>query len=212
MNPKVDAFLVKLAQWQSELSVLRSLILDMGLEEDLKWGSPCYTFEKSNIVILQGFKDYFAIMFFKGALLQDPAKVFSKPGEHTQSSRQIRFRHLDEILSQEELLKAYILEAIEVEKTGAKVMLKTLDEYAVPEELEAVMEENEAFKIAFKSLTPGRQRAYLLHFSEAKQSATRLTRIEKNMKRILRGKGLNDCICGLSQRMPSCDGSHKQLK
>ena len=212
MSPKVDAFLVKLSKWQTELGVLRSLLLDMGLEEDLKWGSPCYAVGKSNIVILQGFKEYFAIMFFKGVLLEDKVKVFSKPGENTQSSRQIRFTHVDELVSKEALIKAYVLEAIELEKSGAKVTLKTLEEYTVPEELEAVLEENEALKTAFQCLTPGRQRAYLLHFSEPKQSATRLARIEKNTKRILSGKGLNDCICGLSHKMPSCDGSHKQLR
>ncbi|MDF5690359.1 DUF1801 domain-containing protein [Aquirufa aurantiipilula] len=212
MSPKVDAFIVKLDKWQAELSLLRSVILDMGLEEDLKWGSPCYSLEKSNLVILQGFKEYFAILFFKGVLLKDSAKVFSKPGENTQSSRQIRFTHLDDIISQEALIKAYVKEAIEVEKSGAKVTLKKIEEYAVPEEFQRALEEDEALKTAFARLTPGRQRMYLTHFAEAKQEATRIARIEKNKNRILIGKGLGDCICGLSQKMPTCDGSHKHAR
>lgn len=212
MNPKVDAFLVKLEKWQAELSLLRSLLLEMGLEEDLKWSSPCYSHEKSNLVILQGFKEYFAILFFKGVLLTDTGKIFSKPGENTQSSRQIRFTHLEDILSKETLIKAYIQEAIEVEKSGAKVTLKKIEEYVVPDEFQNAMEEDDALKTAFARLTPGRQRMYLTHFAEAKQEATRIARIEKNKNRILMGKGLGDCICGLSQKMPSCDGSHKHAR
>ncbi|MDF0692626.1 DUF1801 domain-containing protein [Aquirufa ecclesiirivi] len=212
MSPKVDAFLVKLDKWQAELSLLRSLLLEMGLEEDLKWSSPCYSHEKSNLVILQGFKEYFAIMFFKGVLLTDTGKIFSKPGENTQSSRQIRFTHLEDILSKETLIKAYIQEAIEVEKSGAKVTLKKMEEYVVPDEFQNAMEEDDALKTAFARLTPGRQRMYLMHFAEAKQEATRIARIEKNKNRILMGKGLGDCICGLSQKMPSCDGSHKHAR
>lgn len=212
MNPKVDAFLVKLEKWKAELSLLRSLLLEMGLEEDLKWSSPCYSHEKSNLVILQGFKEYFAILFFKGVLLTDTGKIFSKPGENTQSSRQIRFTHLEDILSKETLIKAYIQEAIEVEKSGAKVTLKKMEEYAVPEEFQRALEEDKALKTAFARLTPGRQRMYLTHFAEAKQEATRIARIEKNKNRILMGKGLGDCICGLSQKMPSCDGSHKNAR
>ncbi|MCZ2473185.1 DUF1801 domain-containing protein [Aquirufa ecclesiirivi] len=212
MSPKVDAFLVKLDKWQAELSLLRSLLLVMGLEEDLKWSSPCYSHEKSNLVILQGFKEYFAILFFKGVLLTDTGKIFSKPGENTQSSRQIRFTHLEDILSKETLIKAYIQEAIEVEKSGAKVTLKKIEEYVVPDEFQNAMEEDDALKTAFARLTPGRQRMYLTHFAEAKQEATRIARIEKNKNRILMGKGLGDCICGLSQKMPSCDGSHKHAR
>ncbi|MHA8068924.1 DUF1801 domain-containing protein [Aquirufa ecclesiirivi] len=212
MNPKVDAFLVKLDKWQAELSLLRSLLLEMGLEEDLKWSSPCYSHEKSNLVILQGFKEYFAILFFKGVLLTDTGKIFSKPGENTQSSRQIRFTHLEDILSKETLIKAYIQEAIEVEKSGAKVTLKKIEEYVIPDEFQNALEEDEALKTAFARLTPGRQRMYLTHFAEAKQEATRIARIEKNKNRILMGKGLGDCICGLSQKMPTCDGSHKHAR
>ncbi len=212
MSPKVDAFLVKLDKWQAELILLRSLLLEMGLEEDLKWSSPCYSHEKSNLVILQGFKEYFAILFFKGVLLTDTGKIFSKPGENTQSSRQIRFTHLEDILSKETLIKAYIQEAIEVEKSGAKVTLKKIEEYVVPDEFQNAMEEDDALKTAFARLTPGRQRMYLMHFAEAKQEATRIARIEKNKNRILMGKGLGDCICGLSQKMPTCDGSHKHAR
>lgn len=212
MNPKVEAFFVKLDKWQAELSLMRGILLEMGLEEDLKWGSPCYSYEKSNLIILQGFKEYCAMMFFKGVLLKDSDKVFSKPGENTQSSRQIRFTQFDDILSKESLIKAYVIEAIEVEKSGAKVTLKKIEEYAVPEEFQLAMEEDEALKSAFARLTPGRQRMYLTHFAEAKQEATRISRIEKNIRRILMGKGLGDCICGLSQKMPNCDGSHKHAR
>ncbi|RXK48806.1 DUF1801 domain-containing protein [Aquirufa rosea] len=212
MSPKVDAFLVQLNKWQAELSLLRSLLLEMELDEDLKWGSPCYSFENSNLVILQGFKEYFAILFFKGVLLKDSEKVFTKPGENTQSSRQIRFRNIDDILSKESLIKAYIKEAIEVEKSGEKVALKKIEDYAVPKEFQEAMMEDEALKSAFAKLSPGRQRMYLIHFAEAKQESTRLARIEKNKGRILMGKGLGDCICGLSQKMPTCDGSHKHMR
>jgi uncharacterized protein YdeI (YjbR/CyaY-like superfamily) len=211
MNPKVDTFLLNVKKWREELTVLRSIVMDSGLGEELKWGAPCYVHEQANVIIIQGFKDYFALLFFKGALMKDPEDLLRKPGENTQSGRQIRLTSMDEMLGQEEVLRAYIQHAIEVEKAGEKVIAKKTEEYAVPLELEESFAENSELQHAFYGLTPGRQRAYLLHFAEAKQSATRKARIEKYTPRILKGKGILDCWCGLSKRMPTCDGSHKQL-
>jgi uncharacterized protein YdeI (YjbR/CyaY-like superfamily) len=211
MNPKVDAFLLNTKKWREELTVLRSIVMDSGLGEELKWGAPCYVHEKANVIIIHGFKDYFALMFFKGALMKDPQNLLHKPGENTQSGRQIRMTSMDEMLGQEEVLRAYIQHAIEVEKAGEKVITKKTEEYPVPSELEESFAENSDLQHAFYGLTPGRQRAYLLHFAEAKQSATRKARIEKYTQRILNGKGILDCWCGLSKRMPTCDGSHRQL-
>jgi uncharacterized protein YdeI (YjbR/CyaY-like superfamily) len=185
--------------------------MESGLAEELKWGAPCYVHEKANVIIIHGFKDYFALMFFKGALMKDPQDLLRKPGENTQSGRQIRLTSMDEMLDLEEVLKAYIQNAIEVEKAGEKVIVKKTEEYPVPSELEESFASNSDLQNAFYGLTPGRQRAYLLHFAEAKQSATRKARIEKYAPRILKGKGILDCWCGLSKRMPTCDGSHKQL-
>ena len=211
MNPKVDTFLLNTKKWREELTVLRSIVMDSGLGEELKWGAPCYVHEQANVIIIQGFKDYFALLFFKGALMKDPQNLLHKPGENTQSGRQIRLTSMDEMLGQEEVLRAYIQNAIEVEKAGEKVIAKKTEEYPVPLELEESFAENSDLQHAFYGLTPGRQRAYLLHFAEAKQSATRKARIEKYTPRILKGKGILDCWCGLSKRMPTCDGSHKQL-
>ena len=211
MNPKVDTFLLNVKKWREELTVLRSIVMDSGLGEELKWGAPCYVHEQANVMIIQGFKDYFALMFFKGALMKDPQNLLHKPGENTQSGRQIRMTSMDEMLGQEEVLRAYIQHAIEVEKAGEKVITKKTEEYPVPSELEESFAENSELQHAFYGLTPGRQRAYLLHFAEAKQSATRKARIEKYTQRILNGKGILDCWCGLSKRMPTCDGSHRQL-
>ena len=211
MNPKVDAFLLNTKKWREELTVLRSIVMDSGLGEELKWGAPCYVHEKANVIIIHGFKDYFALMFFKGALMKDPQNLLHKPGENTQSGRQIRLTSMDEMLGQEEVLRAYIQHAIEVEKAGEKVITKKTEEYPVPSELEESFAENSDLQHAFYGLTPGRQRAYLMHFAEAKQSATRKARIEKYTQRILNGKGILDCWCGLSKRMPTCDGSHRQL-
>jgi len=211
MNPKVDAFLLNTKKWREELTILRSIVMDSGLGEELKWGAPCYVHEQANVIIMQGFKDYFALMFFKGALMKDPQDLLRKPGENTQSGRQIRMTSMDEMLGQEEVLRAYIQDAIAVEKAGVKVVVKKQEEYPVPSELEESFAANSNLQHAFYGLTPGRQRAYLLHFAEAKQSATRKARIEKYAPRILKGKGIIDCWCGLSKRMPTCDGSHKQL-
>lgn len=211
MNPKVDAFLLNVKKWREELTILRSIVMDSGLVEELKWGAPCYVYDTANIIIIQGFKEYFALMFFKGALMNDPQDLLQKPGENTQSGRQIRMISMDEMLGLKEMLRAYIQNAIAVEKAGVKVVVKKTEKYTVSVELEESFASNSALQDAFYELTPGRQRAYLLHFAEAKQSATRKARIEKYTSRILKGKGILDCWCGLSKRMPTCDGSHKHL-
>ncbi len=191
-NPKVDIFLNKAQQWKEEFEKLRMIVLDCGLKEELKWGKPCYTSQKSNIAIIQGFKEYCALMFFKGALLKDPNGILIKPGEHTQAGRQIRFTNVQEINGMEAILKTYIYKAIEVEKAGLKVNLKKTSEFTIPEEFQRKLDEIPALKEAFEALTPGRQRAYLFYFSQPKQSKTRESRVEKYMKQILGGKGLND--------------------
>jgi uncharacterized protein YdeI (YjbR/CyaY-like superfamily) len=191
-NPKVDGFLRKAKKWQQESQQLRKIILDCRLTEDVKWRQPCYAFENHNIVLIQGFKEYCALLFFKGALLKDPKGVLVKPGENSQSAHQIRFTSVQQIAGMEPLLKAYIHEAVEVEKSGLKVKLKKITQRKIPQELQNKLNEMPALKTAFHALTPGRQRAYLLYFSGAKQSTTRQARVEKCMKQILNGKGLND--------------------
>ncbi len=190
MNPEVDVFLSEAKKWQEEMEKLRTIILDCGLTEELKWGKPCYTFQENNIVIIQGFKEYCALMFFKGALLNDPNGILKKPGEH-QAARQIRFTNVREIAEMEPILKAYIYEAIEVEKAGLKVNFKETSDFIIPEEFQKKLDEIPALKTAFGALTPGRQRAYILYFSAPKQSKTRESRVEKCMHQILNGKGLN---------------------
>lgn len=212
MNSKVDAFLSKANNWQDEMELLRTILLDCGLEEDLKWGKPCYSFQNTNLTIIQPFKDYCALLFFNGALLNDPNNILVKPGENTQAGRQIRLTSLQELKKLKSTLTSYLYEAIEVEKAGLKVALKTTAEYPIPEEFQNKLDTMPALKKAFEALTPGRQRAYLMHFAAAKQSKTREARIESYLQRILSGKGIADCVCGLSKRMPSCDGSHKLLK
>ena len=191
-NPKVDVFLNKAKKWQEEFKKLRDIILDCGLTEDFKWKNPCYTFQGSNIVLMHGFKEYCALLFFKGALLNDVNGILVSQTENTQATRQIRFINFQEIVKMEPILKSYIHKAIEVEKAGLKVDLKKTAEYKIPEEFQTKLDENPALKTAFDSLTPGRQRAYLLYFSAPKQSKTRVSRIEKYMEQILNGKGLND--------------------
>jgi uncharacterized protein YdeI (YjbR/CyaY-like superfamily) len=192
MNPKVDLFLSKAKKWQQEMKKLRTIILDCELTEELKWGKPCYTFQNSNIVIVQGFKEYCALLFVKGALLSDSNGILITQTEHTQAARQIRFTNVREIAEMEPILKAYIHEAIEVEKAGLKVDFKKTTEFTIPEEFQIKLDEIPALKTAFYALTPGRQRAYILHFSAPKQSKTREARVEKCMQQILNGKGLND--------------------
>jgi uncharacterized protein YdeI (YjbR/CyaY-like superfamily) len=192
MNPKVDVFLAKAKLWQEEMTQLRAVILDCGLTEELKWGVPCYTLGKANIVLIHAFKQYCAVLFFKGALLKDANKLLIQQTENVQAARQIRFTTVSEILDVKTSLQAYINEAIEVEKSGLKVDFKKTDEFAIPEELQQKLDQTLAFKTAFFALTPGRQRAYILYFSAAKQAKTRESRIEKSMAKILDGKGLND--------------------
>jgi uncharacterized protein YdeI (YjbR/CyaY-like superfamily) len=192
MNPKVDFFFTKAKKWQEEFEILRTIVLDCGLTEELKWGCPCYTFRQSNIVLIHGFKEYCALLLLKGALLNDAQGILIQQTENVQSARQIRFTTLEEIVEMEPVLKAYIYEAIEVEKAGLKVNLKKVSEYAIPEEFQKKLDELPALKTAFDALTPGRQRAYLLHFSQPKQSKTREARVEKYMHQILDGKGLDN--------------------
>jgi len=211
MNPKVDEYLSESKKWKTEMGTLRMIILECGLTEDLKWGVPCYTLHNNNVVLIHAFKEYCAIGFFKGALLKDTNGILIQQTENVQAARQIRFANIDEIVEMEPILKAYIVEAIEIEKAGLKVDLKKHDDFKIPEEFQNVLDEMPELKTAFFALTPGRQRGYILHFSTPKQSNTRKSRIESCTSRILKGKGLNDCVCGLSQKMPSCDGSHKFL-
>ncbi len=192
INPKVDFFFSKAKKWQEEFEKLRMIILDCGLTEELKWGVPCYTFEKRNIVLIHGFKEYCAILFIKGALLQDVHGLLIQQTENVQAARQIRFTNVREIVEMEPILKAYIHEAIEVENAGLKVNYKKTPEFIIPEEFINKLEEVPGLQDAFDALTPGRQRAYILYFSAPKQSKTRESRIEKCMPQILNGKGLND--------------------
>ncbi|WLQ16700.1 YdeI/OmpD-associated family protein [Hahella aquimaris] len=191
-NPKVDGFLDSAGRWSEELTLLRRMALDCELVEELKWGKPCYTSQQNNIVILQGFKDFCALLFPKGALLKDPQSVLEKPGENTQSARRIPFANAQDIADMEAVIKAYIHEAVEVENAGLKVDFKTTEAFNIPEELQEKLDEIPAFRDAFNALTPGRQRGYLLHFSAPKQSKTRASRVARHMQQIMDGKGLND--------------------
>jgi len=192
MNPKVDFYFSKAKKWQKELETLRTIVLDCGLTEELKWGVPCYTFQKSNIVLIHSFKEYCALLFFKGALLNDANGILIQQTERVQAARQVRFTHVREIAQLAAVLKTYIYEAIEVEKAGLKVPLKKTSEFKMPEEFQTKLNKTPALKKAFNALTPGRQRAYILYFSAPKQSKTRESRIEKYREQILHGKGLND--------------------
>lgn len=192
MNPKVDFFFNKAKAWQEEYEKLRTIALSSGLTEELKWGCPCYTSEKKNIVLIHGFKDYCALLFHKGALLSDPEGILIQQTENVQSARQMRFTGLREILDLERTIKEYIHEAVEAERAGLKVKMKKTAEFSVPEELQVKLNSDAKFKKAFEALTPGRQRGYILHFSSAKQSKTRTARVEKYTPAILAGKGLDD--------------------
>jgi len=201
MNPKVDFYFTKAKKWQEEIKKLRMIVLDCGLTEELKWGVPCYTrptgssgraFQKSNIVLIHVFKKYCALLFFKGALLNDTNGILIQQTENVQAARQIRFTNLQEIVKMEPILKTYIYEAIEVERAGLKVKLKKTSDFKIPREFQKKLDKNSALKKAFDALTPGRQRAYIFYFSQAKLSKTRESRVEKYMKQILNGKGLDD--------------------
>jgi len=192
MNSKVDFYFSKPTKWQKEFKKLREIVLDCGLMEELKWGQPCYTFENRNIVLIHGFKEYCAYLFFKGALLNDVKGILIQQTENVQAARQIRFTNIQEIVKLESILKAYVNEAIKVEKSGLKVNLKKTTEFNIPEEFQNKLDKVPSLKNAFKSLTPGRQRGYLLYFSAPKQSKTRESRVEKFIPQILDGKGLED--------------------
>src|SRR4029453_1092522 len=191
-NPKVDTFLRRAKQWREEFEKLRRIVLEGGLTEEMKWGEPCFTFQKTNIVLIHGFREYCALLFFKGALLKDPNGILIQQTENMQAARQIRFTNLREIAEMEPILKAYIHEAIEVEKAGLEVNYKKTSEFKIPEEFQKKLDEIPALKTAFAALTPGRQRGYLLYFSAPKQSKPRESRVEKCVQEILNGKGLND--------------------
>jgi uncharacterized protein YdeI (YjbR/CyaY-like superfamily) len=191
-NPKVDFFFNKTGKWEEEFRKLRKIILDCGLTEELKWGKPCYTFQKSNVVLIHGFKEYCALLFMKGALLKDAKGILIQQTENVQAARQIRFTNIGEIVKMKRILKAYIKEAIEVEKAGLEVNYKKTSEFKIPEEFEKKLNAIPALRTAFDALTPGRQRGYLLYFSGAKQSNTRESRVERCMPQILKGKGLDD--------------------
>ncbi|MEZ4937414.1 MAG: YdeI/OmpD-associated family protein [Crocinitomicaceae bacterium] len=212
MNPQVDNYIERVSQWQGEIQELRRILLDCNMEEGFKWSQPCYSDQQKNIVSINGFKNYCSLMFFKGSLLTDPDQLLIQAGENSNSMRQMRFTSVKEILKVEAQIKSFVFEAIENERSGMKVESKKPSEMEVVEEFQVQLDQNEKLKKAFENLTPGRQRAYLMHFAQAKQSKTRETRVEKYIPRILIGKGMDDCICGLSKRMPACDGSHKALK
>src|SRR5579871_4322932 len=191
-NPKVDAVLRQTSKWREEFETLRTIVLDCGLTEELKWYQPCYTLENKNIVLMHGFKEYCALLFFKGVLIKDPKGILIQQTENVQAARQIRFTNVREIVKLKSVLKAYIREAIEVEKAGLKVKLKKTRDFKIPEEFQSKLNEIPGLKTAFEALTPGRQRGYIFHFSQPKQSKTREARVERCMPRIFKGKGLDD--------------------
>lgn len=192
MKPTVDELIAKAKKWQPELTELRRIVLESGLTEEVKWYQPCYSYEGKNLIILGSFKEFCTLSFFKGALLKDPKKILEFQGQNSQSAKVAKFTNVQQIKTLEPVLKSYIQEMIALEKAGVKVEFKKIEEHPAPEELEAFFKEDPAFEKAFKSLTPGRQRAYMLHFSSAKQSTTRISRIEKYKPQIFEGKGIND--------------------
>ena len=192
MNPKVGWYFEKNEKWQKETRKLRTIILDCGLTEELKWGCPCYTYESSNVVLIHVFKEYCAVLFFKGALLADPDGILVQQTENVQAARQVRFTNIKEVKERERILKTYIYEAIEVERAGLQVKLKKTKDFKIPEEFQTKLDKMPSLKKAFDALTPGRQRGYIFHFSQPKLSKTREARVEKYLKQILSGKGLDD--------------------
>lgn len=212
MNPEVDQFLNNAERWREELEILRAIVLKCGLDETLKWRQPCYTFGGKNVLILSEFKDHCVVSFLKGALLANADNLLVSPGENSQSVRFMRFTSGEQIVQLEAIIKSTIFEAMEIEKSGLKVVLKSTNDLEWVPELYEKFANSPQFEAAFEALTAGRKRGYHLFFSGAKQSKTRTDRIEKYIPRILNGKGINDCVCGLSKRMPNCDGSHNSLK
>lgn len=211
MSADLDQFFESVKYGKESLILLRKLLNQTKLLEEHKWKQPCYTYNGKNVIILAGLKDHVVISFFKGTLLKDKSKLLEKPGDNTQSARIIRFYTLDEVKRLTPQIKAFIKEAIEIEARGKKLERDESVKIEMPNELIDQFKKDKQFEEAYKQLTPGRQRAYLLFFSAAKQAETRITRIKKHKDRILKGYGFNDCICGLSKRMPNCDGSHKQI-
>jgi uncharacterized protein YdeI (YjbR/CyaY-like superfamily) len=211
MNKALDAFFEKPSQWQVELNELRKIVLETGIIEELKWKQPCYTMDGTNLLMVSSFKDFAFVSFLNGSLLADTEKVLVKPGENSQFSRLMRFKNIEEVRKLKSTLLAYVYETIETHKVGIKPVADKSKELEFPEELLQKFEIDPAFKTAFEALTPGRQRAYHIYFTGAKSSKARASRIESYTERIMNGKGFNDCICGLSKRMPNCDGSHKYL-
>ncbi len=212
MEKSVDEYLQKAKQWKEEMTQLRTILLSCKLDESIKWGQPCYSVNNKNLVIIAPFKAHCDLGFFNGAALKDEKGILVKAGVNTQSSKQMRFVNVQEITKLKSVIKSYVKEAIENEKQGIKSTSTEKVEPIIVEELEAIFKKNAPLKKAFAALTPGRQRAYLIHFSGAKQAATRVARIEKHIDAILAGRGINDCTCGLSKKMPYCDGSHKYAK
>lgn len=212
MNPALEGWFQNAGKWHPELEKLRSIIVSCGLTEHIKWGGPCYQSGKRNLITIGGFKNNCAISFFDGAWLEDPAGILVKPGENTRAARVVRFTQLAQIEALEETLKSLIEQAIAFDRAGTSVDLAAFGEPEGPQEFDHILKNSPALAAAFDALTPGRQRAYRLHFSGAKQSKTRIVRIEKATDRILKGIGPNDCSCGLSKRLPYCDGSHHQLE
>ena len=211
MFPEVDKYLSANPLWQKEMQALREIVLSCGLTEELKWRVPCYTHQGGNVVMISALKEYCALSFSKGALLKDSGGILSTPGKNTRSARLIRFTGLEQIIELQSRLKSYIHEAIALEDSGSKVDFEKDRTVELPKELEDKFASSPELKTAFQALTPGRQRGYLLFFSAAKQASTRVARIEKHVQRILDGKGILDCTCKLSRKMPNCDGSHKLI-
>lgn len=211
MATAVDAFFAQATTWVPEMLTLRGLALDAGLQETLKWKQPCYTWQGSNVAMVSAFKDYCSLSFFKGALLEDAAGILIPAGPNSRHARQARFNDLASIENHAEPLSALLQQAIALEASGARVKPVALTAEDWPEELSVILAGDAALDHAFRSLTPGRQRGYVLYIGGAKQSATRSKRVEQHRNRILKGKGIHDCVCGLSKRMPRCDGSHKHL-
>jgi uncharacterized protein YdeI (YjbR/CyaY-like superfamily) len=211
MNTTVTQYIASAKYWKEELQAIREILLETELIEDFKWRTSCYTLNNKNIVIIAPFKEYFALAFFNGAAISDSAKLLVKAGANTQSGRQLRFKDSKEILHQKAIIKKYIKEAISIQTTNIVETTRPAAPLVEVQELNTIFKSDVAFKKAFQALTPGRQRGYLIYFSGAKQSETRVTRIEKYRDRILSGIGITDCTCGLSKRMPNCDGSHKYL-
>lgn len=211
MNPEVTKIYESEERWKDIMLFLREIVLTTELTEEKKWWQACYCLEWKNVFIISGFKPHAAISFFKGSLIQDPKNLLTIPGEHTKWTRQMRFTELSHAKAVKDDIKNYIQQAIEIEKSGKQVEFTTLEELEVPEELTQIFETDRALQDAFESLTLGRQKAYIMFFSGAKQSETRKNRIKKYIPRILDGKGMHDCVCGHSKKMPSCDGSHKYI-